>query len=147
MDELIVHKSWWKRNRKWFVPLVGVLFVFVISIASSPIVGRISDVAKAYLDPNLMRTAILKAQANEDVVGLFGSLEPVSGLDMMRGIVNYSNNDMTIDIYVHVKGSKGKGRMRVFADWNNDKWIYNNISVVGENVEEPIVVVEKTVNN
>ena len=32
MDELIEHKSWWKRNWKWFTPVFGVLVFFVIAM-------------------------------------------------------------------------------------------------------------------
>lgn len=142
MDELIEHKSWWKRNWKWFTPLFGVLVFFVIAIASSPIGTRFSDITKTYVDPNLMPNAILKAQENEEVVELLGILQPVKGIDIMRGIVNYSNNDTTIDIYVHITGTKGQGRMRVFADWNSDKWIYNNISIASKKLKEPIVVIK-----
>ncbi len=142
MDELIQHKSWWKRNWKWLTPVLGVLLFFVFAIASSPIGTRISDITKTYADPDLMQNAIFKAQENQEVVELLGSLEPVNGMDIARGIINYSNNGTTIDIYVHITGTKGNGRMRVFADWNNDKWIYNNISIINNELKKPIVVIE-----
>ncbi len=142
MDELIEHRSWWKRNWKWFLPVFGILLLLVVSIGTSPIGTRISNIAKVYVDPYLMDDALSKAHENKEVVGLLGILEPINAMDIMQGIVNYSNNDTTIDIYVQVKGSKGKGRMRVFADWNKDKWKYNNISIVGKNLKEPIVVLE-----
>lgn len=116
MDELIEHKSWWKRNWKWFTPIFSILLLFVVLIVSSPIGTKVSSVAKAYADPNLMENALLIAQENIEVVELLGTLEPINGMDMMKGIINYSNNGTTIDIYVYIKGSKGKGRMRVFAD-------------------------------
>ena len=142
MDELIKHRSRCKRNGKWFTIALGILLFFVLAIAFLSIGTRISNITKAYVDPDLMENAIIKAQENEEVVELFGNLESVSGMDIARGIVNYSNNDTTIDIYVHIKGSKEQGRMRVFADWNNDKWIYNNISIASKKLKEPIVVIE-----
>lgn len=142
MNELIEHKSWWKRNWKWLTTLFALFLFLMITIAYSPVGTRISDITQAYADPILLENAILKAQENEDVVELLGSLEKVKGIDIMRGIVNYSNNHKTIDLYFHVKGSKGTGRMRVFADYHNDKWIYNNISIISKNDKEPIVVIE-----
>src|SRR5690606_5857141 len=143
MNELIEYNGWWKRNWKWFTPVVGILLLFVLVIVSSPFGTRLSDIAKVYADPDLMENALLKAQENEEVVELLGTLEPINGMDIMRGIVKYSNNDTTIDIYVHVKGSKGKGRMRVFADWDREEWTYNNIAIASEKLEEPIAIIKK----
>ena len=142
MDELIEHESWWKRNWKWFVPVFGILLLFVVAIGASPMGIRISDIAKIYADPYLMDNALMKAHENKEVIGLLGTLEPINGMDIMQGIVNYSNNDTTIEIYVQIKGSKGSGRMRVFADWNKNKWKYNNISIISKKLKDPIVVLE-----
>ena len=90
-----------------------------------------------------MQNAILKAQENQQVIELLGTLEPVSGMDIAGGIINYSNDDTTVDTYVPIVGTKGKGRMRVFADWNNGNWVYNNISIINNELKEPIVVIEK----
>ncbi|MEX0314019.1 MAG: cytochrome c oxidase assembly factor Coa1 family protein [Allomuricauda sp.] len=135
-------KSWWKRNWKWLTVVLGILLLFAILVISSPVGKKLGDMTKAYADLNLIEDARLKAQENKDVTELLGTLEPVDGLSIMRGIINYSNNDTTVDAYVHITGSKGKARMRVFADWNNGQWVYNNISVVNNELPEPIVVVD-----
>lgn len=142
MNELHEHKNWWHRNWKWFIPMLAILVMFTTLISSSEVGTRVADIVKAYVDPNLMSNALSKAQENEKVKELFGTLEPIDGMDIMQGIVKYSNNDSTIDIYVHINGSKGNGRMRVFADRNKNKWEYNTIAIASEKLKKPIVVVE-----
>ncbi len=120
-----------------------ILLVITVLIASSKIGKRVSDTIKAYADPNLIENALLKAQENKEVVEFLGTLKPIDNMAILEGIVTYSNKNRTIDIYVRIKGSKGKGRMRVFADWNGDKWEYNTIAIASKKLKKSIVIISK----
>lgn len=61
-NELVVEKSWWKRNWKWFFPTLLLLFLLLFgSILSSSIDGTVTDIAQAYSDNSLYEKAIEKA--------------------------------------------------------------------------------------
>ncbi len=147
MKEIIEHESWWKRNWKWFTPVFGVFLIVIGLISTSEFGANVSDVAsdvvKAYADPDLIDRALLKAQENDEVVQLLGTLKPIDKMAIFEGAVKYSNNDTSIDISVRVKGSKGIGRMRIFADRNVDKWEYKEIVIGIKKLNKTIIIIER----
>lgn len=129
MNELIPKKSWWKRNWKWLTPLIG-LFLVSVLILSSGMSRSMSDIAKAYASPSLYENALKKAQKNEQVTQLLGTLEAIDNLAIAEGYVEYSNNYNSIETSIRIKGSKnGKGRMDISAAKENDVWVYKKIQV------------------
>ncbi len=147
MNEIVKHKSWWKQNWKWLTPVLGV-FLIVIGMISTSEFGAnvsdvVSDVVKAYADPDLIDTALLKAQENDEVIQLLGTLKPIDKMAIFEGAVKYSNDDKSIDISVRVKGSKGIGRMRIFADRNLDKWEYKEIVIGIKKLKKTITILER----
>jgi predicted negative regulator of RcsB-dependent stress response len=53
-NELIVEKSWWNRNWKWFLPTSLLLFLILFGfLLSLTIDGNISDIAQAYSENSL----------------------------------------------------------------------------------------------
>lgn len=129
MNELIPEKSWWKRNWKWLTPLL-VLFLVSVLILSSGLSRNISDIAKAYADTSLYDNALKKAQKNEQVTQLLGTLESIDKLAIAEGFVEYSNNYSLVETSIRIKGSKnGRGRMDISASKEGNVWVYKKIKV------------------
>ena len=143
MNEIVEHKNWWKRNWKWLTPLLGIFLMVIGLISSSEVGENVSDVVKAYADPDLIDRALLKAQENEEVMELLGTLKPIDKMAIFEGAVKYSKDDTSIDISIRVKGSKGRGRMRIFADRNGDKWEYKEIVIGIKKLKKTITIVER----
>lgn len=143
MNELNEHRYWLNRNWKWLIPVITVFLLSISLVFASPLGKKMSDIVKLYADPDLIENALLHAQGNEEVTILLGTLKPINKGAIVQGIIKYSNNDRTVDLYIHVNGSKGKGRMRVFADWNGENWEYRTISVINKTLKNPIMVLDK----
>ena len=143
MNKLIEHKSWWKKNWKWFTPIIGLCLITAGLISTSEIGGTISNTFKAYADPALIENALILAQENVEVKELLVTLKPIDKLAIMEGRVIYSDNNKSIDISFRVKGSIEKGRMRIFADRNGDSWEYKEIVIGIKKLKKTITIVER----
>src|SRR3970040_996490 len=68
-NELVVEKSWWKKNWKWFLPTLTLIFFLLFwLILSLSIDGNVTDIAKAYSENSLYEKAIEKAKTNQRVL-------------------------------------------------------------------------------
>jgi len=143
MSSLLENKSWWNKNWKWIVPFLGIVIISVFTISTTDIGENTFDIVKAYADPDLVDGALLLAQENNEVKQLLGELKPIDKMALLEGRVKYSNNDTSIDISVRVKGSNGKGRMRIFADRIVDKWEYREIIIGIKKSNKTIIIVER----
>src|SRR3970040_1191789 len=60
-NELVVEKSWWKKNWKWFLPTLTLIFFLLFwLILSLSIDGNVTDIAKAYSENSLYEKTIQK---------------------------------------------------------------------------------------
>jgi hypothetical protein len=141
MNELILEKSWWKRNRKWFIPSVFILatLVIILTIFSSPI----SDIAKAYADTSIYENALGKAQQNQQVTETLGVLEPIDKMAILEGYVHYSNNNNTVNLTIRLKGTKGKGKMDITANKVNGNWNYQKITIRIKEPKKRIAIIQE----
>jgi hypothetical protein len=145
-NELIIEKSWMKRNKKWFLPTFILLFLLLIGlILSSNIQGNVSDIVEAYSDNSLYEKAIEKANTNNRVTQVIGKIEPIDKLAILEGNVIYSNNNNTVVLTVRVKGNKGKGKMDIIADKKEKEWIFKKINIRIKVPKEEIQIVKDTV--
>ena len=90
-NELIVEKSWIKRNWKWFLPITLLFLLFLSFIFSSTNAKNLTDITQAYSDNLLYEKAITKANSNPKVIALIGKIDPVDKLAIMEGNVIYTN--------------------------------------------------------
>ncbi|MBJ2174316.1 hypothetical protein JBL43_08705 [Aureibaculum sp. A20] len=128
MNELIKQESWWNRNWKWFLPLIGVTVVIVFLIFSE--VGGMSvDIAKAYSEPDLYDNAFEKVKSDKRVIELLGEIEPTDKLAILEGVVKYSNEKKTVYTSIRIIGTKGSGRVDISADLIDNVWNYKKINV------------------
>lgn len=143
-NELLVEKSWWKKNWKWLLPstlcLIGTLLLTTLSID-----GDVTDIAKAYSENSLYDRAIEKSKTNKRVQELLGNLNPIDKLAIVEGNAKFSNNNNSVQLTVRVKGSKGKGKMDISADKEGTEWKYKKISIRTKHPEEEIQIVKDTI--
>ncbi len=144
MNNLVENKSWWNKNWKWIIPVFGIFLISIFAISTTDIGETTIDIVKAYADPNLVETALNKAQGNDEVKELLGTLEQVDKMAKLEGSVKYSNNDTFVDISVRVKGSKGKGRMRIKAERNGETWEYKKIVIGIKKLNRTIEILGET---
>ncbi|OOV18600.1 cytochrome c oxidase assembly factor Coa1 family protein [Flavobacterium sp. LM4] len=145
-NELIVKKSWWGKNWKWFLPTLTLIFLLLFwLILSLSIDGNVTDIAQAYSDNSLYEKAIEKVKTNQRVLEVIGEIEPIDKLAILEGNAIYSNNNNSVELSVRVKGSKGKGKMDISADKNGTEWKYKKISIRIKEPKEEIQILKEEV--
>ncbi|MBC9798688.1 cytochrome c oxidase assembly factor Coa1 family protein [Sinomicrobium weinanense] len=141
-NELIEHKSWWKRNWKWSMPVFGMLLIAVYIFFSSGAPGVTSDIIQAYNDTDLYENAIKKAASDPRVKDLLGEMEPIDKMAIIEGQVQYSNNNNTVHSTIRISGSKGKARMDISANKVRNTWNYSKINIRIKNPPEKRQTIE-----
>lgn len=145
-NELIVEKSWWKKNRQWFLPISIVMFLLVFGLLlSSSVDGNLTDIAKVYSDHSLYEKAIEKAKINKRVLEVIGEIEPTDKLAILEGNAIYSNNYNSVELSFRVKGNKGKGKMDISAKKSGNKWEYKKINIRIKEPKEEIQILKNTI--
>jgi hypothetical protein len=145
-NELIIEKSWWKSNWKWFLPTSLILFLLLFGfILSSTVDGSITDIAQAYSDNSLYEKAIEKAKTNKRVLEALGEIEPIDKLAIFEGNAIYSNNNNSVALSIRIKGSKGKGKMDISAEKSGTAWKYKTINIRIKNPKEEIQILKDTI--
>jgi Cytochrome oxidase complex assembly protein 1 len=145
-NELIVKKSWWNRNWKWFLPTIILVFLIGFGlILTSAIDGNMTDITQAYSENSLYENAIEKAKTNKRVLEVMGKIEPLDKLAIFEGNVIYSNNNKSVLLSVRVKGNKGKGKMDISADKNGTLWEYKKINIRIKNPKEEIQILQDSI--
>ena len=133
MNELIEHKSWFKRYWKWFVPIIVILISIVGIMSNSTVEGKIAGMVKIHAESSLYDNALELAKKDEKVIAVLGELQPLGKLAIIEGSHKYSNDYKTIELSVTVTGSKEDGRLRskmdILADKVGTEWIYKTINI------------------
>lgn len=141
-NELIEHKSWWKQNRKWFVPVCGMFLIAVYIFFSSGTSGITTDIVQAYNDTDLYENALKKAASDPRVKDMLGEIAPIDKMAIIEGQVQYSNNNKTVNSTIRINGSKGKARMDISANKVKNKWSYSKINIRIKNPPEKRQTIE-----
>jgi len=135
-NELIEQKSWWKGNWKWIVPAVGVILISIGIFFSSGMDGITTDLVQAYASQELYEDAVIKANSDERVIAVLGTIKPIDKLAILEGEVHYSNKNKTINTSIRIIGTKGKARLDIVANRMNTEWKYIKINVRIKNPPE-----------
>jgi hypothetical protein len=143
-NELIIEKSWWNKNWKWFLPTLILFFLLFSFLLSSTINGNITDIAQAYSDNSLYEKAIEKAKTNKRVLEVIGEIEPIDQLAILEGNAIYTNNNNTVALSIRIKGDKGKGKMDILAERNGTAWNYKKINIRIKEPKEEIQIIKDT---
>lgn len=134
-NELITHKSWWKRNWKWIIPTCGVIIISITIFFSSGMGGIATDLAQAYADTELYEDALEKVKSNEKITELLGEIKPIDNLAILEGQVKYTNNNTTVNSSIRIVGTSGNASMDISADRINNEWNYKKINI---RIKKPI---------
>jgi Cytochrome oxidase complex assembly protein 1 len=138
-NELLENKSFWKKNWKWFLPSIILIFLsFFVLILTASVEGNVADIAKAYSDNLLYENAIDMAKTNKRVLEVLGEIEPIDKLAIMEGNAIYSKNGNSVNLSVRIKGNKSKGKMDIAADKNLNVWKYKIINIRIKDTKEVI---------
>ena len=134
MEEIIQHKSWFKRNWKWVVPTGGCLLFIILAIVLVGsifvgVTGLMSD-SPAYVD------AMKKASTHKELIEQIG--EPIEQNGIMGGSIKYSNGENSADITIPIKGDKGEATIRVEGSGTDKNWIYRTMEVYISDTDEII---------
>jgi len=139
MNELITHKSWWRKNRNWMLSVIILVIVAVGFIGSSRVGKNATHIAKAYLDVSLYENALALAQKNDVVQNELGKLELLDKLAILEGAVEYSANE-SVEMHIRIKGDKGKGKIDIFAFKKGTNWEYKKINIRIKKPKQTITV-------
>lgn len=139
-NELIIEKSWWQRNWKWFLP-ASCLFLVCITLLIGTNNG-LTDFAQTYADSELCQNAINEANKNDEVIEDLGKLEPIDKFAIMEGNSVYSNSGKNVEITVRISGQKGKAKMDISAEKLGETWNYKIIKIRIKNPEKEILILK-----
>jgi len=131
-NELIVRKSWWDRNWKWFVPTgcLSLILLFGLFIA-----GIFFGVTSMMKDSDVYKETLTEVQHNKIVIEKLGSHIEANG--MTSGNISLSNDTGNCDLQIPIKGSKGNGTIFIVAE-KRGSWKYSVKSVYVESTKEEI---------
>jgi hypothetical protein len=126
--------SWWKRNRKWVLPLIviGGIALFVCGIFFG-VMGLIRT-NDAY------KQGVARALADPQVIEAFG--EPVKTGTMVTGSVQTSNASGEADLAVPLSGPKGEGTLYIGAYKQAGRWNMRVLEVAVSGKEEHIQLLD-----
>ncbi len=141
-NELIEQKSWWKRNWKWFLPISGLIVIFIAIFFSSGMSGAVTNLAQAYADTELYENALEKVKTNQRATELLGEIEPIDKLAILEGSIGYSNDNKTVNSTIRLTGKKLVARMDITATRINNKWDYKKINIRIKNPPEKRQTIE-----
>jgi hypothetical protein len=144
-NELIIKKSWWNRNWRWFLPTLILFLLLFGFVLSSAIDGNITDIAQAYSDNSLYEKAIEKAKTNKRVLEVIGEIEPIDKLAIIEGNVIYSNDNNSVALSIRIKGNIGKGKMDISAKKKGTIWEYKTINIRIKNPKEEIQIIKDAI--
>lgn len=128
-----MRRSWYRRNRRWFVPLLIVTSILLIA----SLVGGFFWLIKEMLHSSYpYELAVKTASASPEVSAMIGSPVQVGWLSM--GQVNFNGPDGNVSLSVPISGPSGKGDIIVAAKKHANHWTFESFEVDVEGHDEPI---------
>lgn len=128
-NEIIEQESWWKRNWKWSVPVIGIGIIFIFLFYYSSMDDVTTNLVQAYTDTELYENALKKVRANEKASYLLGEIQPIDKLAILEGQIEYTNNNKTVNSSIRIVGTKGKANLDISANRVADTWNYTKINI------------------
>lgn len=137
MTQLEAHKTWWQRNRKWFVPtgclsLIALAVIFIVAIFFT--VTTMMKKSTPYIE------SYEAATTNSYVIDRLG--EPIEQNGMLQGNISITNNTGEATISIPLEGPKGTGTIYVSANKYNETWTYSKMSIYIDSTQETINLLE-----
>ena len=112
--------TWSKRNWKWFVPLVLLVFVGFAALILSVVVGFMKS-SDAY------KEAVARAKAEPAVMQALGS--PITEGFLVTGNIRISGASGNADLAIPISGPDGKATIYVAATRSLGQWTFQHLIV------------------
>ena len=126
-------KSWFARNWKWFVPVLGLGTILAcagcFAVITTTVFGAIKS-SDAY------QQAISIAEGNSAVVEALGT--PIQPGFMVSGSIDVSGPSGNADIAIPVSGPNGSGTIYVVAVKSAGTWEFTTLQLAIDNSDERI---------
>ncbi|MFY0602499.1 MAG: hypothetical protein JXQ93_01010 [Flavobacteriaceae bacterium] len=135
-----VKKSWFKRNWMWFVPVSGCLTLIILFFLG--IGALIFGVTNMISNSTPAEYAFEQATKNKQVTLLLGDSIEQKGIT--SGSINLSNSNGDADLIIPIRGSRGKGTIRVVATKVDGDWVYEKLYVIIKETNENINLIDKS---
>lgn len=103
--------------------------------------GKVKDVSKAYADSALYDNAIQEVKKDSEAIKILGEIEPTDNFAIAEGYVEYSEDNKEVRSTIRIKGSKGRGKLDIYAERNESSWNYKEIKIRVRGLEKPIMVI------
>lgn len=112
--------DWWSRNWKWFVPLVGVAGLLVIT-------GFVFSIFAIMKSSDAYVGAVTRARASSEVVAALGS--PIEEGLIVSGNVSLSGSGGEAELSIPIKGPNDNATIYVVAHKFGGQWHYEKLLV------------------
>jgi len=89
-----------------------------------------------YSDTELYQNALEKVKSRQKVTELLGEIEPIDKFAILKGEVNYTNGNQTVNSTIRIQGTKGKAKMDISPDRIEGQWVYKKIDVRIKNPDD-----------
>lgn len=103
--------------------------------------GKVKDISKAYADSGLYDNAIQEVKKDSEVIKILGEIEPTDNFAIAEGYVEYSEDNKEVRSTIRIKGSKGRGKLDIYAERNESSWNYKEIKIRVRGLEKPIMII------
>ena len=133
-NETLPEPSWWKRNRKWALPVGGCLSLIIIVI--TVIVVGAFGLVESVKENTKYDEVIAKAQSNEAVIDALGTPIDQDGIGSYN--ISITNGHRTSSATIPIKGPKGKAELYVSTSGKDDNLTYEQIEVYIEYLDQTI---------
>jgi hypothetical protein len=117
-------KSWWSRNWKWFVPVVG-LGMIVVCVGC--IALMMTTVFGAMKSSHVYQQALIRVQESAEAREALGA--PIEPGFWVSGSVEVSGPSGSADLAIPVSGPKGSGTVYVVATKSAGEWEYRTLQL------------------
>ncbi len=136
---LVLPKSWFARNWKWFIPTLILGLVLLLALFVGGLLTFIFGLMKSS-EP--YQHAVAVASSNQDVVRELGA--PIAPGWFTSGNINISGNSGDADLAIPLKGSLHRGTVYVIAKKTDGAWKYEKLEVLIDGQESPIKLLPAT---
>ncbi|TXE15923.1 hypothetical protein ES731_14785 [Psychroflexus gondwanensis] len=75
-------------------------------------------------------------KSRQKVTELLGEIEPIDKFPILKGEVNYTNGNQTVNSTIQIQGTKGKAKMDISPDRIEGQWVYKKIDVRIKNPDD-----------
>ncbi|MEN2415754.1 cytochrome c oxidase assembly factor Coa1 family protein [Flavobacterium mesophilum] len=142
-NDLIIEKSWFKRNWTWTgIFLFLAIFLFIVLLNANSKNG-LADTVTALNEDILYEKAIQIANNDPNVLKTIGKIEPIDKLAILEGTTSYTNDNKSVHLSIRIKGNEKQAKLDIQANKNGTEWNYQKIVIRTKNPNQEIAVLAK----